>query len=54
MSQDESPQDLRGPNFPLVHLLEEEGSNNSGFLGGEVDTAALGKKKKAWLVSGEL
>lgn len=45
MSQDESLQELRGPNPPLVQLLKEEGSNNSGFLGGEVDTAAVGKKK---------
>lgn len=45
MSQDESLQDLWGPNPPLVQLLEEEGSNSSGFLGGEVDTAAVGEKK---------
>lgn len=53
MSQDESFQDVQGPNPPLVQLLEEEGNNNSGYLGGWVDAAAV-EKIKAWLASGEL
>lgn len=48
MSQDESFQDVQGPNPPLVQLLEEESNNNSRYLGGGVDTAAVGKKRPDW------
>lgn len=51
MGQDESPRDLQGPSPASALLSEEEDSNNSGFLGGGLNTAAVGGKK-AWLASG--